>query len=86
MKTLSIILGVACFVSAMIAVVAAQHDRDLTRKISDERARIQTIEVRYAELQLEEGALSAQGRIQRIAEDRLHMHPPAHDQIQVVFR
>lgn len=86
MKALAFLLALACFGSAMVAVATAQRDRDLTRKISDHRNKIQKLEVQYAELQLEEGALSAQGRIQRIAETRLDMHPPRHEQIQVVFR
>jgi len=85
-KALAYILALACFGSAIVVVQTAQRDRDLTRKISDHRGQIQKLEVRYAELQLEEGALSAQGRIQRIAEKRLGMHPPRHDQIKVVFR
>ena len=86
MKGAIFILALASFVSALVVVDAAQRDRDLTRQISDHRNHIQKLDANYAELQLEEGALAAQGRIQRLAESKLDMHPPKHDQIKVVFR
>ncbi|WP_407276203.1 cell division protein FtsL [Halothiobacillus sp. DCM-1] len=86
MKYLLFILGLAVFVSALQVVDVAQRDRDVTRALSAERAAIAKLNVTYAELQLEEGALAAQGRVDRIARSRLNMQPPTSKQITVVFR
>lgn len=86
MKFLVVILGVAVFASALFVVDLAQRDRDLTRALSEQRQAIQKLNVTYAELQLEEGALAAQGRVDQIAQTRLAMHMPRPDQITMVFR
>lgn len=86
MKFLVALLGVAVFSSALFVVDLAQRDRDLTRSLSEQRQVIQKLNVTYAELQLEEGALAAQGRVDQIAQTRLDMHMPSPDQITMVFR
>lgn len=86
MRFLAVILGVSVFASAIIVVDIAQRDRDLTRSLSEQRQAIQKLNVTYAELQLEEGALAAQGRVDQIAQTRLGMHMPNPDQITMVFR
>lgn len=86
MRFLAVILGVSVFASAIIVVDLAQRDRDLTRSLSEQRQSIQKLNVTYAELQLEEGALAAQGRVDQIAQTRLDMHMPSPDQITMVFR
>lgn len=86
MKFLIGILSLAVFASALAVVDTAQQDRDVTRAISAHRQVIEKLNVTYAELQLEQGALAAQGRVDRIATTRLNMHVPSSDQIQVVFR
>ncbi|ANJ67937.1 cell division protein FtsL [Halothiobacillus diazotrophicus] len=86
MKFLVALLGFAVFASALVVVDLAQRDRDLTRSLSEQRQAIQKLNVTYAELQLEEGALAAQGRVDQIAQTRLDMHMPRPDQITMVFR
>lgn len=86
MKFLIGILAVAVFASALVVVDAAQRNRDLTREISSHRQAIEKLNVTYAELQLEQGALAAQGRVSRIAHNRLDMHLPSADQIKMVSR
>jgi len=85
-RFLAVILGVSVFASAIVVVDIAQRDRDLTRSLSEQRQAIQKLNVTYAELQLEEGALAAQGRVDQIAQTRLDMHMPSPDQITMVFR
>lgn len=72
--------------SALAVVVLVAEDRRLTQQIAVARDGIERLEGTYAELQLEEGTLTAQGRIERIAIEELGMRPPAEDQITVVFR
>ncbi len=86
MKYLLILLGLAAFGSALAVVDVSQKDRDVTRAMSAERSAIAKLNVTYAELQLEEGALAAQGRVDRIARTRLNMQSPTSQQITVVFR
>lgn len=86
MKFLATLLGLAVFASALAVVDMAQRDRDLTRALSEHRQVIQKLNVTYAELQLEEGALAAQGRVDHIAQTRLGMQMPRPDQITMVFR
>ncbi len=86
MKYLLFLLSVAVFGSALVVVNVAQQDRDVTRAIGVQRLAIAKLNVTYAELQLEEGALAAQGRVDRIARTRLNMQPPTSKQIKVVFR
>lgn len=86
MRYLAILLGLMVFASALAVVDTAQRDRDLTRTLSEHRLAIQKLNVTFAELQLEEGALAAQGRVDRIAQDRLSMHVPEADQVTMVSR
>ncbi len=86
MRYLAILLGLMAFVSALYVVDTAQRDRDITRSLSEHRLAIQKLNVTYAELQLEEGALASQGRVDQIAQSRLSMHVPDSDQVTMVFR
>lgn len=86
MKFLLGILAMAVFASALAVVDTAQRDRDVTRALSTHRQAIEKLNVTYAELQLEQGALAAQGRVDQIAQTRLGMHVPSADQITMVFR
>lgn len=86
MKFLIGILAMAVFTSALAVVDVAQRDRDVTRALSSHRQAVEKLNVTYAELQLEQGALAAQGRVDRIAQTRLNMHVPSADQVVMVFR
>jgi cell division protein FtsL len=86
MRFVLVLLGVMVFVSALVVVDTAQRDRDLTRALSEHRLVIQKLNVTYAELQLEEGALASQGRVDQISQSRLLMHVPAANQVTMVFR
>ncbi|HQT42737.1 MAG: cell division protein FtsL [Halothiobacillus sp.] len=86
MRFLLALLGLMVFASALAVVDTAQRDRDLTRSLSEHRQVIQKLNVTYAELQLEEGALASQGRVDQIAQTRLNMHVPTTDQVTMVFR
>lgn len=86
MRLVLALLGVMVFGSALVVVDTAQRDRDLTRTLSEHRLAIQKLNVTYAELQLEEGALASQGRVDQIAQSRLFMHVPDANQVTMVFR
>ncbi|MFI9653791.1 cell division protein FtsL [Guyparkeria sp. GHLCS8-2] len=86
MRAINLFLLVLVVASALAVVVLVAEDRRLTQQIAVARDGIERLEGTYAELQLEEGTLTAQGRIERIATQELGMRPPAEDQITVVFR
>ncbi|WP_322520995.1 cell division protein FtsL [Guyparkeria halophila] len=86
MRALNLFLLVLVVASALAVVVLVAEDRRLTQQIAVARDGIERLDGTYAELQLEEGTLTAQGRIERIATEELGMRPPAEDQITVVFR
>ncbi|MFI9651756.1 cell division protein FtsL [Guyparkeria halopsychrophila] len=86
MRAINLFLLVLVVASALAVVVLVAEDRRLTQQIAVARDGIERLEGTYAELQLEEGTLTAQGRIERIATEELGMRPPAEDQITVVFR
>jgi len=86
MKALNLILLVMVVGSALAVVLLVAKDRQLTQQIASSRDEIERLDGTYAELQLEEGTLTAQGRIERIATEELGMRQPAEDNVTVVFR
>ncbi|QGT79054.1 cell division protein FtsL [Guyparkeria halophila] len=86
MRAVNFLLLVLVVASALAVVMLVAEDRRLTQELAVARDGIERLEGTYAELQLEEGTLTAQGRIERIATEELGMLPPAEDQITVVFR
>ena len=86
MRALNLILLALIVASALWGVRLVAEDRHLTRQIAVTRDSVERLEGEYAELQLEEGTLTAQGRIERIAADKIGMAAPGPDQLTVVFR
>lgn len=86
MKLLTALLVIAVFVSAIYQIQLSAESRALTQQMAEQRAEIERLNSRFAELQLEEGTLAAQGRIERIATEELNMVQPQADQVEVVFR
>ena len=86
MRAVNLLLLVLVIASGLAVVTLVADDRRLTQALAETRDDIQRLEGTYAELQLEQGTLTAQGRIERIATEQLGMRPPAEDQITVVFR
>ncbi|MCL7750470.1 cell division protein FtsL [Guyparkeria hydrothermalis] len=86
MRAVNFLLLMLVVASALAVVMLVAEDRRLTQELAVARDGIERLEGTYAELQLEEGTLTAQGRIERIATEELGMLPPAEDQITVVFR
>lgn len=86
MRAVNLLLLVLVIASGLEVVTLVADDRRLTQALAETRDGIQRLEGTYAELQLEQGTLTAQGRIERIATEQLGMRPPAEDRITVVFR
>ncbi len=86
MRAVNLFLLLLVVASAFAVVVLVAQDRHLTQQIAVSRDAIERQEGTYAELQLEEGTLTAHGRIERIAAEELGMQPPPQDRTTVVFR
>lgn len=68
-----------------IAVAVVKHDwRKNFIRLQALQASEDASQVEWGRLQLEEGARSAHGFIEQLARERLHMHPPRADEIQVL--
>ncbi len=68
------------------AVVYSKHKaRTYHSEISQLRAMTDDLDVEWGQLQLEEGALSEYGRIERIARGQLGMEIPAAEEIQLIL-
>ncbi len=86
MKALNLVLALLVIASALQVVKLVATDRHLAQQVALTRDGVERLEGTYAELQLEEGTLTAHGRIERIAAEELGMGPPGADRLTVVFR
>ncbi|HSH83775.1 MAG TPA: cell division protein FtsL [Guyparkeria sp.] len=86
MRAFNLVLLMFLLGSALAVVLLVAEDRRLTQQMAMAHDGIERLEGTYAELQLEEGTLTAQGRIERIATEELGMLQPTQDNITVVFR
>lgn len=76
---------VALAVASALGVVAAQHQsRKLYIELEREMARAHSLEVEWGQLQLEQSTWAAHARVEKLAREKLGMHPPAPGQVVVV--
>lgn len=84
MRVLVLVLGLACFGSAL-GVVYVNHE---SRKLFIELQALQEIrdelDVEWGRMQLEQSTWATHGRIEATARDKLSMHLPAPGSVQVV--
>lgn len=86
MRFLIAILALAVIASAVAVVQVTQAHRERVMALETlERQRVE-LEADYGRLQLEEGALAAHARVERIARERLGMIRPDGDNVEVVLR
>jgi len=72
------IIAVGC---ALSAVNANHGARKLITELESEQKRMRDLEIEWGQLQLEQSTWAAHVRIEKIARERLGMHPPAPGQI-----
>lgn len=84
MSLLHVWLLLALFASA-IALVMAQHQaRSLFIRLHEMQEQTRKLEVERTELQLEQGTLSANSRVESVARERLGMVLPSGAQIRLL--
>lgn len=86
--TRGMILMAALLLSLLASAFLVIYLKDLNRRLfiryQHEIALTQRYEVRWSKLLLEQSTLAAQARVQQIAQQRLNMHVPAAEDIELV--
>ncbi len=66
-------------------LVTSQHQaRKRWAELEREQARAQQLEVEFGQLQLEASTWATPARVERVARERLRMHPPGLKRLQVI--
>ncbi len=78
------VLWLAVLVSA-IAVVRARHEaRTLFVQLERLSAERDKLNIEWSQLQLEQGAWSNHGFVERVARERMHMYTPRPEEVRIV--
>lgn len=76
---------VVLVVMSALGLVAAQHQaRKLYSEFEREQTSMQELDVEWGQLQLEQSTWASHARVEKIARERLGMHPPADGTLVVV--
>ncbi|HHC71410.1 MAG TPA: cell division protein FtsL [Thiotrichales bacterium] len=84
MRALILLLALAVFGSALLAVRSAHQSRALFQRLQTLEGEAVEMKVEWGRLQLELGTLATHGRVERLARERLGMAMPRPEQIVVV--
>ena len=79
-----IVLTMAVMTSSLMLVYSKHQSRKLFVEVQQLKYRIDELDTEWAQLQLEQGAWSEHGRIERIARSRLSMVMPDNDEVVFV--
>jgi len=78
------LLLLALLTACALGLVTAQHKaRKLFVELEQEQERGRSLEVEYGQLQLEASTWATPSRVERVARERLRMHPPGLKRLQV---
>ena len=81
MVRFNLVLLLIAVVCALSAVSANHRARKLFTELEGEQKRMRDLEIEWGQLQLEQSTWAAHVRVEKIARERLGMHPPAQGQI-----
>ena len=81
---LVVLLGMAVLISAVAVVYAKYSSRRYFVELQGLRAQQDALEVEWGRLQLEQSTWATDGRVERMARDRLKMHIPSAGEIVVI--
>ncbi|MDD2775780.1 MAG: cell division protein FtsL [Gallionella sp.] len=75
----------AAVLMCALSVVLSQHEaRKLLSQLQTEKNRAQQMDVEWGQLQLEQGTLSAPGRMANVLENKLEMRLPANENVRFI--
>lgn len=76
------LLLMAIALACALSTVASSHQaRKLFSELEREQARMRDLEVEWGQLQLEQSTWASHARVEKLARERLGMHPPVPGQI-----
>lgn len=75
------VLAMLVVLSGLGVVGARQEARDLDLAIRDQQREIRRLQTEWGRLQLELAAVTARGRVERLANERLNMEEPSSDEV-----
>jgi cell division protein FtsL len=81
MVRFNLVLLLIAVVCALSAVSANHRARKLFTELEGEQKRMRDLEIEWGQLQLEQSTWAAHVRVEKIARERLGMHPPAPGQM-----
>jgi len=81
MLRLNLVLLLVALVCALSSVASAHRARKLFIDLEREQTRMRELEVEWGQLQLEQSTWAGHGRIEKLAREKLGMHPPMPGQI-----
>jgi cell division protein FtsL len=83
MARLNLVL-LAVLVACALGLITSQHQaRKRWAELEREQVRAQQLEVEFGQLQLEASTWATPSRVERVARERLRMHPPGLKRLQV---
>lgn len=83
MARLNLVL-LAALVACALGLITSQHQaRKRWAELEREQVRAQQLEVEFGQLQLEASTWATPSRVERVARERLRMHPPGLKRLQV---
>ena len=77
----NLILILLVVASALGTVSSNYRARRLFTALEQQQVRMRALEVEWGQLQLEQSTWAASARVEKIARDKLHMKPPAANQV-----
>lgn len=83
-RSTSIVLAAAVFLTAMLVVTLRHHVRVLSSELQTLQAERDALDVEWGKLLLEEGAWSEHRRVETVARQRLGMAIPDSKQVVIV--
>lgn len=75
------VLMVLVVFSGLGVVGARQQARELDLALRDQQREIRRLQTEWGRLQLELASVTARGRVERLARERLNMEEPASDEV-----
>ncbi len=79
-----IILSVMVFISAIGVVYNKHQSRQLFAQLQRLQHEVESLQVEWGQLLLEQGTWSSDARVERIARERLHMKLPEPNEVMVI--
>jgi cell division protein FtsL len=84
MARLNLILLFVAVICALATVSSSHRARKLFIEFENEQKRMRDLDVEWSQLQLEQSTWANHARVEKLARDKLGMHPPAAGRIVAV--